>query len=58
LNSNEGSVSRTSSVASRASLLSGTITPEVKVAGVMSLVVVDIFESPLNFSARSIPKAV
>jgi hypothetical protein len=36
-------VSRTSSVASRASLVSGNVTPEAEIASVVALVVVDMF---------------
>jgi hypothetical protein len=51
-------VSRTNSVASRASLLSGTITPEIEVASVAFLAVTDIFDPPFRRSACFIPKAV
>jgi hypothetical protein len=41
-------VSRTSSVASRASLLSGIVTPEIDVVSIVFVVVADILGSPLN----------
>src|SRR6266404_9533346 len=58
LNSSGDSVSRTSSVASRTSLLSGMVTPEIEIASVVFFVPMDICESPFKCGTGSVAKAV